>query len=275
MKSITDMTTLNDGVQMPWLGFGVFQIPEGEQTYQAVRTALETGYRSIDTAMIYGNERSVGKAVRDSGIPLDEIFITTKVWNDDLRAGTTAQAIDRSLDLLQMDRVDLYLIHWPIKGKYAAAWETMQQIQADGKARSIGVSNFLIHHLEDILASGGAVPSVNQIEFHPMLQSAELHRYCIEKGIQLEAWAPLIQGQGMNHPTILAIAEKHGKSAAQVLLRWDLQKGVVTIPKSVHRERIQANAELFNFTLDDEDMSRIAAMETGTRIGADPDHVNF
>jgi methylglyoxal/glyoxal reductase len=274
-NSISDCTTLNNGVKMPWLGFGVFQIPEGEETYQAVRAALESGYRSIDTAAIYGNEASVGRAVKDSAIAREELFITTKVWNDDLREGTTLQAIDNSLELLQMDYVDLYLVHWPVKGKYVDAWLAMEEILENKKARAVGVSNFMIHHLQDVIAAGSIVPAVNQIEYHPLLQSADLHRFCIENGIQLEAWAPLIQGQGMNHPTIKKIADKHSKSPAQVLLRWDLQKGVVTIPKSVHRERIEANANIFDFMLDAEDMSAIAAMEQGKRIGPDPDRFNF
>jgi diketogulonate reductase-like aldo/keto reductase len=275
MNSITDTTVLNNGIQMPWLGFGVFQIPEGKQTYQSVRTALEVGYRSIDTATIYGNEASVGRAVRDSGIPRDELFITTKVWNDDLRAGTTLMAIDRSLDLLHMDYVDLYLVHWPVRGKYVAAWHAMEKIQSTGKARSIGVSNFMIHHLEDLISAGTTVPAANQIEFHPLLQSTQLHQFCVQKGIQLEAWAPLIQGQGMRHPIIQKIADKHAKSPAQVLLRWDLQMGAVTIPKSVKRERIEANANIFDFSLDDEDMTIIASLEEGKRIGPDPETFNF
>jgi methylglyoxal/glyoxal reductase len=274
-NSISDCTTLNNGVKMPWLGFGVFQIPEGEETYQAVLAALESGYRSIDTAAIYGNEAGVGRAVMDSGIPREELFITTKVWNDDLREGTTLEAIDNSLELLQMDYVDLYLVHWPVKGKYVDAWLAMEEILASKKARAVGVSNFMIHHLQDVITAGSIVPAANQIEYHPLLQSTDLHRFCIQHGIQLEAWAPLVQGQGMNHPTIMKIADKHSKSAAQVLLRWDLQKEIVTIPKSVHRERIVANADIFDFMLDAEDMAAIAAMEQGKRIGPDPDRFNF
>jgi methylglyoxal/glyoxal reductase len=275
VNSITDCVELNNGVEMPWLGFGVFQIPEGEQTYQAVRTALDAGYRSIDTAAVYGNEAGVGRAVRQSGVARQELFITTKVWNDNLRSGTTLQAIDRSLDLLQMDYVDLYLVHWPVRDKYVDAWLAMEEILASNKVRAIGVSNFLIHHLEDIITAGSVVPAANQIEYHPLLQSADLHHFCILNGIQLEAWAPLIQGQGMGHPVIQHIAEKHAKSPAQVLLRWDLQKGVVTIPKSVRRERIEENANIFDFLLDAEDMAEIASLDEGKRIGADPDTFNF
>jgi methylglyoxal/glyoxal reductase len=275
INSITDCAALNNGVEMPWLGFGVFQIPEGEQTYLAVQTALDVGYRSIDTAAVYGNEAGVGRAVRESGIPRQDLFITTKVWNDDLRSGTTLQAIDRSLDLLQMDYVDLYLVHWPVRGKYVDAWLAMEEILARKKVRAIGVSNFLIHHLEDVIAAGSIVPAANQIEYHPLLQSADLHHFCIHNIIQLEAWAPLIQGQGMGHPVVQRIAKKHEKSPAQVLLRWDLQKGVVTIPKSVRRERIEENANIFDFLLDAQDMAEIASLDEGKRIGADPDTFNF
>jgi methylglyoxal/glyoxal reductase len=275
MNHINDRTKLNNKIEMPWLGFGVFQIPEGDQTYKAVQAALEIGYRSIDTAMIYGNERGVGRAVRDSGIPREELFITTKVWNDDLRRGTTRKAIDRSLDLLQMDYVDLYLVHWPVRSKYLDAWTVMEEIRSEGKARAIGVSNFMIHHLEDILRAGSIVPAVNQVEFHPLLQCVDLHQYCIEKGIQLEAWSPLIQGQKMNHPSIQKIADKHAKSPAQVLLRWDLDKKVVTIPKSSRRERIQENANIFDFSLDEDDMVVIASMDEGKRVGPDPYTFNF
>jgi methylglyoxal/glyoxal reductase len=275
MNNINDRTKLNNGIEMPWLGFGVFQIPEGDQTYRAVRAALEIGYRSIDTAMIYGNERGVGRAVRDSGIARNDMFITTKVWNDDLRRGTTGKAIDRSLDLLQMEYVDLYLVHWPVRGKYLDAWMVMEQILSEGKARAIGVSNFMIHHLEDLLRGGSIVPTVNQVEFHPLLQCVDLHQYCMDKGIQLEAWSPLIQGQKMNHPVIQKIAEKHGKSPAQVLLRWDLEKKVVTIPKSSRPERIQENADIFSFSLDNDDMAAIASMDQGKRIGPDPDTFKF
>jgi methylglyoxal/glyoxal reductase len=274
-NSISDCTTLNNGVRMPWLGFGVFQIPEGEETYQAVLAALESGYRSIDTAAIYGNEASVGRAVMDSGIPRGELFITTKVWNDDLREGTTLQAINNSLELLQMDYVDLYLVHWPVKGIFVDAWLAMEEILASKKARAVGVSNFMVHHLQEVITAGSIVPAANQIEYHPFLQSAGLQRFCIQNSIQLEAWAPLVQGEGMNHPIIKNIADKHSKSPAQVLLRWDLQKGVVTIPKSVHRERIEANADIFDFMLDAEDMAAIAGLEQGRRIGPDPDRFNF
>lgn len=272
---LPEYTVLNNGLKMPWIGFGTFKIPDGDETYQAVRLALDAGYRSFDTAMIYGNESSLGRAIKDSGIPREDLFITTKVWNDDLRSKSTLNAIDVSLDKLQMDYVDLYLVHWPVKGFYVDAWLDMEEIYQDGKASAIGVSNFLIHHLEDILSAGTIIPAVNQVEFHPQLQSPELHAFCKNHAIQLEAWAPLMQGQGLNHPVILELAAKHNKMPAQILIRWDLQKEVVSIPKSTTKEHIHANFDVFDFQLDDADMAQIAAMDQNRRIGADPDKFDF
>jgi len=275
INSLQDCTILNNGVAMPWLGFGVFQIPEGEETVRSARTALELGYRSLDTAMIYGNERGVGTAIRESGIPREEIFVTTKVWNADQGFATTLRAVDESLKLLQMDYVDLYLIHWPVKGKYVETWQAMEKIYQAGKARAVGVSNFLVHQLEDLRSVSDLVPAVNQVEYHPACQQPDLYQYCKANKIQIEAWAPLMQGQGMSHPVIVELAKKHGKSPAQVLIRWDLQKHVVSIPKSVHRERILANSQVFDFELDRDDMDCIAAMDENRRIGPDPDNFDF
>jgi diketogulonate reductase-like aldo/keto reductase len=248
---------------------------EGEQAYQAVRYALDAGYRSIDTAALYENEASVGRAVRDSGIPREEIFITTKVWNDDQRAGRVLQAFEESLARLKMDYVDLYLVHWPVPGRYIETWAVLEEIYRSGKARAIGVSNHLIHHLEAILKTGSIVPAVNQVEFHPYLQSRDLHAFCRQRGIQLEAWAPLMKGKGLSEPAIVEIAAKHGKTAAQVVIRWELQKEVVTIPKSVNRERIYENRDVFDFSLDDEDMRQIDALERDYRYGMHPDSFTF
>lgn len=270
-----EYTVLFNDIKMPWIGFGTFKIPEGEETYRAVRHAIDAGYRSFDTAMIYGNESSLGLAIKDSRVPREDLFITTKVWNDDLRRKNTLGAIDESLSRLKMDYVDLYLIHWPVKGFYVDAWLALEEIFHSGKASAIGVSNFLIHHLEDIISAGTIIPTVNQVEYHPQLQLPNLYAFCRKHAIQLEAWAPLMQGQGLNHPIILEIATKHNKMPAQIIIRWDLQKEVVSIPKSSKKEHIYANIDVFNFQLDEADMAKIAAMDTNQRIGDDPDNFDF
>jgi diketogulonate reductase-like aldo/keto reductase len=275
MTSINDYTTLNNGVKMPWFGFGVFQTKEGEEVEQAVKWALEAGYRSIDTAAIYGNEHGVGKAIRESGVPREEIFLTTKVWNDDMRAKRVQEAFQESLDRLEMEYVDLYLVHWPVKGVYKEAWAALEKIYQSGKAKAVGVSNFLMHHLEDILESGTLVPAVNQVEFHPYLLQPELLNFCKEHKIRMEAWSPLMQGKILSVPEVQQLAEKYQKTPVQVVLRWDLQHGVITIPKSVHKERIIANAQVFDFELSAEDMAMLDALDAGQRVGADPDTFDF
>ncbi len=275
ITSIADCATLNNGVKMPWLGLGVFLVNEGQEVENAVRWALEAGYRSIDTAAIYGNERGVGNALRASGIPRDEVFLTTKVWNDDLRAGRTTQAFQESLDRLGVDYVDLYLIHWPVKGRYIEAWEALEDIYRSGRARAIGVSNFLVHHLRDLLAHAAVVPAVDQVEFHPCLLQPDLLRFCKEHGIQLEAWSPLMHGRVFDLPVVRRLAQKHGKTAAQIVLRWDLQHEVVTIPKSVRKDRIISNAQIFDFELSDEDMVALDTLDEGRRVGSDPDNFAF
>jgi len=274
-RSIGDCVTLNNGVKMPWLGLGVLQTREGKEVEQAVQWALEAGYRSIDTAAFYGNERGVGKAVRASGLSRGDVFLTTKVWNSDLRAGTTRQAFHDSLSRLGGDTVDLYLIHWPVKGHFIDAWKVFEELYAEGKVRAIGVSNFLVHHLEELLSKSKVVPAVNQVEFHPRLVQPELLRFCRAHGIQVEAWSPLMQGKILDAPEILEVAAKHGKEPGQIVLRWDLQREVVTIPKSVHKERIVANAQLFDFELSAEEMALLDAMDAHQRIGPDPDTFNF
>ncbi len=275
LEDIRACARLNNGVQMPWLGLGTYKAAEGKETYDSVRTALDTGYRSIDTAALYGNEVSVGQAVRDSGIPREEVFITTKVWNDDQRQGRVKQAFEESLKRLGMDYVDLYLVHWPVPEAYVRTWAVMQEIYQSGKARAIGVSNHLIHHLQAILTPGALTPAVNQVEFHPLLQSRRLHAFCRQHGIQLEAWAPLMKGSALANPVILEIASRHGKSAAQVVIRWELQKEVVTIPKSVHKERILENGDVFDFALDTEEMHSIDDLDQDNRIGVHPDRIPF
>jgi diketogulonate reductase-like aldo/keto reductase len=275
INSIKDCAVLNTGAKMPWLGFGVFQIADGREVEHAVRYALECGYRSIDTASAYGNERGVGKAIRESGIPREEIFLTTKVWNDDQRARRTAAAFEESLERLGVEYVDLYLVHWPVKGRYPGTWQVMEKIHQSGRAKAVGVSNFLIHHLEDILREGGTVPAVNQVEFHPFLLQSELLSFCRSHTIQVEAWSPLMQGRIITQPVVQKMAEKYGKTTAQIVLRWDLQHEVVTIPKSTHENRIAENARLFDFELSQEDMQLLDALDEGKRVGSHPDTFNF
>ena len=275
INSIKDCTTLNNGLKMPWLGFGVFKVPEGEEVENSIKSALETGYRHIDTAALYGNERGVGKAIRASGVPREEIFLTTKVWNDNQRKQRIHEAFEESLDRLGTEYVDLYLIHWPVKGFYLDTWKKMEEIYKSGKAKAIGVSNFLVHQLEDILDDCQIVPAVNQVEFHPFLLQPELLKFCQSRNIQLEAWAPLIQGGFAGVRDFELIAEKYQKSPAQVLLRWDLQHQVVTIPKSTNPKRIAENADIFDFELSAEDMLKIDQLDKGKRVGPDPDHFNF
>lgn len=275
ITSITDYTTLNNGIQIPWLGFGVFKIPDGREVEQAVKWAIEAGYRSIDTAAIYGNERGVGNAIRKSGVPRNEIFLTTKVWNEDMRKKRTTDAFKESLERLETDYVDLYLIHWPVKGCYQDAWKALEDIYASGQTRAIGVSNFLVHHLEDLLAHSTIVPAVNQVEFHPYLVQPDLMKFCQKQHIQLESWSPLMRGKILTMAEITQLAEKYHKTPAQIVLRWDLQHGVVTIPKSVHKDRIIENARVFDFELSAADMMLLDQLDRGERTGADPDNFDF
>ncbi|MES0361117.1 MAG: aldo/keto reductase, partial [Anaerolineales bacterium] len=238
ISSLTDCTKLNNGLPMPWLGFGVFLMDPGVETELAVKTALDTGYRSIDTAAIYENEASVGKAIHEYGIPRDELFITTKVWNADQGYDTALKAFDESMNKLQLEVLDLYLIHWPVVGRYVESWKALEKLYQDGRVRAIGLSNFQIHHIEDILAICKVKPVLNQVEFHPRLRQANLHQFCVQNQVQLQAWAPLMQGKALDIPEIVEIGEKYGKSAAQILIRWDLQHEVGTIPKSITPHRI-------------------------------------
>ena len=272
---ITDRVTLNNGTQMPWLGFGVYDIPDGEQVEAAISQALTIGYRSVDTAASYRNERGVGKAIRESGIPREEIFLTTKLWNEDQRQKRTIQAFDESMDRLGLDYVDLYLIHWPVPGCYEETWQTMQQIYKSGRAKAIGVSNFQIQQLKDILSKEEVVPTVNQVEFHPFLLQAELLQFCEANNIRVEAWSPLMHGQIISNPVVQKIAKKHNKSTAQITLRWDIQHGVVTIPKSKTPKRIAENADIFDFELSAEDMLALDALDQGKRVGPDPNDFHF
>lgn len=269
-------TTLNNGVRMPWLGLGVFQIDSDAETAACVRFAIEQGYRSIDTAAIYGNERGVGQAIRDCGVPREQLFITTKLWNAEMRADRAEAAFDESLRRLGLDYVDLYLLHWPIQGKIVASWKVLEKLQRAGRIKAIGVSNHLIRHLEELLAATGIVPAVNQIEFHPYLQSRPLVEFCRGKGIQIEAWGPLMQGgAALQDAALVRIAKAHGKTPAQAILRWQVQGGIVTIPKSVKQPRIIENANVFDFALTAAEMKAIDALDRGQRVGPDPGNFNF
>ncbi|WP_406149256.1 aldo/keto reductase [Streptomyces sp. NBC_01012] len=267
--------TLNNGVVMPQLGFGVFQVPD-EETTAAVASALEAGYRSIDTAAVYGNEGGVGKALNASGLPREELFVTTKLWNDDQGKGKALAAFDASLDKLGLDYVDLYLIHWPTPARdlYAETYKVLEGILASGRTRAIGVSNFRVPDLQRLLGNTGVTPAVNQIELHPALQQNELRAFHAKHGIATEAWSPLAQGAVLGDEPIVKIAGAHGVSPAQVVLRWHLQSGNIVIPKSVTPERIRQNLDVFGFELSDVEMSAIAGLDRGLRTGPDPDTLN-
>ena len=278
MSIITDIQgtfRLHNGVQMPYLGLGVYLADEGEMVQNAVGWALEAGYRHIDTASAYLNEAGVGKAIRGSGLDRNSVFVTSKVWNTDQGYESTLEAFEKSLERLGMEHLDLYLIHWPVAGKYRETWRALEKLYREGRIRAIGVSNFLRHHLEDLLQSAEIVPMVNQMEFHPFLVQQELLDFCKAKGIQYEAWSPLMRGAVVQVPEIEALARKYGKTEAQIVLRWNLQKGVVTIPKSANKERIAANAGIFDFELSPEDMARIDGLDRSHRIGPHPDHCDF
>ncbi|MFD4367112.1 aldo/keto reductase [Rhodococcus sp. NPDC058521] len=267
--------TLNDGNSIPALGFGVFQVPD-EDTYDAVTHALKAGYRSIDTAKVYDNEAGVGRAIADSGIPRHELFVTTKLWNDDQGYESTVNALDASLVRLGLDYVDLYLIHWPVakKGLFVDTFKAFQQLKKDGKTRSIGVSNFTQAHLEQLIEGTGEVPAVNQVELHPGLSQSDLRAFHTGQGIATEAWAPLGQGASLGNEIIGDIAKTHGKTPAQVVIRWHLQIGNVVIPKSVTPERIVSNFDVFDFELTPEQINAIGGLDDSDiagRIGGDPD----
>lgn len=264
--------TLNNGIAMPQLGYGVWQI-EDDQAFTAVGQALEAGYRSIDTAAIYGNEEGTGKALAASGLPREELFVTTKLWNGDQGHDATLRAFDTSLTKLGLEYVDLYLIHWPLPSQetYVDTYRALEKIQAGGRARAIGVSNFLPGHLERLLGETSVVPAVNQIELHPQFQQAESRAFHARHDIATEAWSPLGQGKGLlEHATLAELAAKHGKTPAQVVLRWHLQLGNVVIPKSVTPSRIAENIDVFDFSLDDTDLATLAALDSGNRLGPDP-----
>ncbi|GAA5612351.1 putative oxidoreductase MSMEG_2408/MSMEI_2347 [Streptomyces platensis] len=263
---------LNNGVAMPQLGYGVWQV-EDEQAATAVGQALDAGYRSIDTAMIYGNEEGTGRALAASGVARDELFVTTKLWNADQGHDATLRAFDTSLAKLGLEYVDLYLIHWPLPARdtYIETYRALEEIYADGRAKAIGVSNFLPEHLERLMGETSIVPAVNQIELHPQFPQAASRAFHARHNIVTEAWSPIGQGRGLlEDPTLVKLAAKHGKSPAQVVLRWHVQLGNVAIPKSVTPSRIAENIDIFDFELDDADLTALAGLDTGTRLGPDP-----
>ncbi|MCM3019365.1 aldo/keto reductase [Priestia megaterium] len=275
MENLQSTTTLANGVKMPWLGLGVYKVEDGQEVVDSVKYAIKAGYKSIDTAKIYENEEGVGQAVKESGVSREELFVTSKVWNADQGYDTTIQAFETSLNKLGLEYLDLYLIHWPVEGKYKDTWKALEKLYKDGKIRAIGVSNFQVHHLEDLIADAEVKPMVNQIEFHPLLTQTEVREYCKKQEIQVEAWSPLAQGELLDNEVLTQIAEKHGKSTAQVILRWDLQNEVVTIPKSTKEHRIIQNADVFDFELNAEEVEKINALNQNHRVGPDPDNFDF
>ncbi len=271
----TAKITLNNGTSMPVFGLGVFLAKDGDETRYAVTEALKAGYRHIDTAAVYNNERSVGKAVRESRIPREDLFITTKLWNKDIRNHRVKEALHRSLDNLKMDYVDLYLVHWPIENRVSSVWPEMEELYKEGRVKAVGVSNYHIHHLNELLPAADIVPAVNQVECHPYLQQRELRSFCAEKGIVFESWGPLMQGHFLKVREILDIAEKYKRTPAQITLRWGLQNNIVLIPKSVKKDRIISNADIFSFELSEDDMETLNCLDRNQRMGPDPDNFNF
>ncbi len=261
---------LNNGVEMPIFGLGTYLTRRGKETQEAVVHALEAGYRHIDTAKIYGNEKDVGEGIRKSGIPREDIFITTKLWNSDHGYDRTVAACERSLKTLGLSYVDLYLIHWPVEGLRNDTWKAMERLLNEGKCRAIGVSNYMICHLEELLDNSSTIPAVNQVEFHPYLYQKDLLEFCQSHDIQLESYSPLTKGEKLNDPRLVAIASKYSKSPAQVLIRWVLQRGIVVIPKSSRKERIYENADVFDFEISREDMKALDSFNQDLRTSWDP-----
>ncbi|MGE7022914.1 aldo/keto reductase [Solibacillus cecembensis] len=278
ITSLQDTIKLNNGINMPGMGLGVFQVAN-DATAEIVKNAIEVGYRSIDTAAIYGNEAGVGEGIKQAlasmNLKREDLFITSKVWNAGLSYDETVAAYEESLQKLGLEYLDLYLIHWPGKNKYAESWTALEDLYKAGKIKAIGVCNFNISHLQDLLKTARVTPVINQVEFHPRLQQVELRAFCKEHNIQLEAWAPLMQGGLLEDSTIAEIAKKYGKSISQVILRWDIQNGVVTIPKTVSKERMVQNASIFDFSLTEEELQIINAMNLEKRVGPDPAEFDF
>lgn len=273
--SLSSTAALANGVKMPMVGLGVFKVEKEEELITAVKAAIEIGYRSIDTASIYGNEEWVGEAIRQSGINREELFITSKVWNSDQGYEATLKAFNTSLEKMGLEYLDLYLIHWPVEGKYTETWRALEDLYKEGKIKTIGVSNFQIRHLENLLKTAEIKPMINQIELHPKLAQTELRAFVANHDMHIEAWAPLMQGGLFENEILKELAEKHGKSIAQIALRWHLQNSIIVIPKSTKPHRIKENADLFDFELSQQDMELIDSLDEHLRVGPDPDNFDF
>lgn len=271
LNSLADTVEIAPGVQMPRLGLGTYKAGEGPDVAGAIADALAMGYRLIDTASIYGNERGVGEALQAGSVPREEVFVTTKLWNDDQGYESALKACDESLGRLGLDHVDLYLVHWPWPERMHDTWRAMEQLLVSGRTRAIGVCNHAAHHLDELAEFATTMPAVNQCEFHPRLQQPELQAACTDRGIALQAWAPIMRGRVNLVPELVEIASRHDKTPAQVSLRWILQKGFVTIPKSIHPSRIAENCDVYDFELSPEEMATIGTLDTGTRVGPDPE----
>lgn len=267
---LTSTRKLNSGAEIPVLGLGVYQTPPGKITQEAVKFALKIGYRHVDTASLYGNEEDVGKGVRDSGVPREQVYVTTKLWNSDHGYDSALRACDRSLKRLGLGYVDLYLIHWPVPELRNETWKALVELQRRGSCRAIGVSNYTVRHLQELVDSSEVIPDVNQVEFNPFLYQKELLRFCNGKGIQLEAYSPLTRGHKLRHPVVLSVAERYSKSAAQVMIRWGLQHGLVVIPKSARPERIKENSEVFDFEISAADMASLDSLGEDLHTDWDP-----
>ena len=279
-NNLNNTITLNNGIEMPRVGLGVFRVENSSELVNAVKVAIKNGYRSIDGAAIYGNEEAMGEGIREgikeAGISREDLFITSKVWNADLGYESTIAAYEASLKRLDVDYLDLYLIHWPVEGKYKEAWRALEYLYKEGRVKAIGVSNFQVHHLQDLLKDAEIKPVINQIELHPYLSQEKVREFCKENDIQVEAWSPLMAGNGLLENDILKeIAKKYNKTTAQVVLRWDLQNQVITIPKSTNEGRLVENIDIFGFNLSKDDIDRIDSLNKDLRVGPDPDNFDF
>lgn len=274
-ENIKEMTILHNSVEMPKFGLGVYKVEEGLRVEETVKSALQIGYRSIDTASFYDNEEGVGKAIKASGVPREELFITTKVWNTEQGYDSTLKAFDESMKKLELDYLDLYLIHWPVKDTYLETWRALETLYREGRVRAIGVSNFKIEHLNDLLKNAKEKPAVNQVELHPHLTQLELRQFCKTQNIKVEAWSPLARGRILNEPLLTEIALSHGKTPAQIILRWHLQNDVIIIPKSVTPARLKENSEIFDFHLTQDEIGKINQLNKNQRYGSDPDSFDF